>query len=164
MKSFPHDDELVNSFVAKLNINPSKNPHRVLKFLLCKIVDLLIEYEFEMFLDKQRQNETSDKLAYKNGANKKIIHTEIGDITIDIPRCRSHSFEPMLIDKYQHFLKLTTEELLNLLELQNITYDNVLELLTKVYGESMNLEELKQFTEYLICKLSKIIRSIRLKS
>ena len=87
------------------------------------LLEKLISAEFTNFLEEaSRSNENG----WRNGYYFRIVHTFLGDFTLQIPRTRFLSFKTNLLPKYGH----------SLIDLQNIVIS--------YYGRGMSLNEIAE--------------------
>ena len=92
--------ELLRAYINEQNFT---NPNEVLSSLKELFKDVLQE-ALEGELDETLgygKHEVSEKKNSRNGYSKKTIKTELGEISLNIPRDRNGEFEPKIVPKHQ---------------------------------------------------------------
>ena len=58
----------------------------------------LIELEVAAVLSAERHQRSEERLGYRNGYRPRVLTTQVGDIDLRIPKLRSSSFLPSILE------------------------------------------------------------------
>lgn len=119
-------------------------PEGVFTELLQSFVDAALEGEMEVHL----QNETeSGKSNRRNGHGIKRLKTEGGEITLQPPRDRSGTFDPVIVEKRQKRLKTGLDDVILSLYAKGNSVDDIHRLLYDIYGVSYSTSSISIITD-----------------
>ncbi|MCO6470708.1 MAG: IS256 family transposase [Saprospiraceae bacterium] len=119
-------------------------PNGVFTDLLQSFVDAALEGEMEVHL----QNETeSGRANRRNGHGKKRVQTEGGEITLNPPRDRAGTYEPVIIEKRQKRLKTGLDEVIISLYAKGNSVEDIHRLLYDIYGVSYSTSAISLITD-----------------
>lgn len=105
--------ELLRAYINEQNFT---NPNEVLSSLKELFKDVLqeaLEAELDETL-RYGKHEVSGKSNSRNGYSKKIIKSELGEISLNIPRDRNGEFEPQIVPKHQRNINGIEDKILSL--------------------------------------------------
>lgn len=119
-------------------------PEGVFTELLQSFVDAALEGEMEVHL----QNETeSGKSNRRNGHGIKRLKTEGGEITLQPPRDRSGTFDPVIVEKRQKRIKTGLDDVILSLYAKGNSVDDIHRLLYDIYGVSYSTSSISIITD-----------------
>ena len=108
------------------------------------------------------EEEISDHLGYdkhdpagrnggdsRNGHREKTVLTEIGPVTIEVPRDREGSFEPVIVGKRQRRLNGIDQIVLSLTA-RGLTTGEICAHFAEVYGASVSKDTISRITDKVI--------------
>jgi putative transposase len=114
------------------------------------------------FLESALEGEISDHLGYdkhdpagrgtgnsRNGARSKTVLTDVGAVTIDVPRDRDASFEPKIVAKRQKRLS-GVEEMVISLSAKGLTTGEISGYLAEVYGAQVSRQTISTITDKVV--------------
>jgi transposase-like protein len=90
----------------------------------------------------------------RNGTRAKTVLTEIGPVTIEVPRDRDGTFEPMIVRKRQRRLGGVDQIVLSLTA-RGLTTGEVSAHLAEVYGASVGKDQVSRITEAVVEQMNK---------
>ena len=68
----------------------------------------LIELEVAAVLGADRHERSEDRLGYRNGYRPRLLTTQVGDIDLRIPKLRSGSFLPSILEPRRRVIRSST--------------------------------------------------------
>jgi putative transposase len=88
-----------SALIAQLDALKSADPGSVFAELIRAGLQALIDAEATAALGAGRYERTAERTNYRNGSRAKTIATTSGDVEIQIPKLRSGSFFPSLLER-----------------------------------------------------------------
>jgi transposase-like protein len=88
----------------------------------------------------------------RNGVRSKTVLTEVGDVTIEVPRDRAGSFEPRIVAKRQRRLP-GVDELVVSLAAKGLTTGEISAHLADVYGAEVSRDTISRITDRVVEEL-----------
>jgi putative transposase len=129
-------------------------PGGVLTGLTKTVLETALEEELSSHLgyDKHdpagRNGENS-----RNGTRAKTVLTEIGPVSIDVPRDRDGTFEPVIVRKRQRRLDGVDQMVLSLTA-RGLTTGEVSAHLAEVYGAHVGKDQVSRITEAVVAEMN----------
>lgn len=87
----------------------------------------------------------------RNGTRGKTVHTELGPVTLEVPRDRDGSFEPVVVRKRQRRLDGVDEMVLSLAA-KGLTTGEIADHFAQVYGQTMSKDTISRITDKVIAE------------
>ncbi len=117
--------------------NHFKNPGDVLAFLKDSFKDVLqemLEVEMENQLGYSREEAgKKDTDNSRNGYTSKTVRSELGPVTLEIPRDRKGEFEPRIVPKYKRDVSGIEEKVISLYA-RGLSTRDIHEQIRDLYG------------------------------
>ena len=88
----------------------------------------------------------------RNGARRKTVLTDVGEVEIDVPRDREGSFDPKIVKKRQRRLE-GVDELVISLAAKGLTTGEISAHLADVYGAEVSKDTISRITEAVVDEL-----------
>jgi putative transposase len=117
-------------------------------------------------VERALQAEMTDHLGYeahaadgrgsgnsRNGTNEKTLTTELGDITIEVPRDRNGSFEPKLVKKHQRRLTGFDDTILSMYA-RGMSARDIQSHLSEIYGTEVALSLISSVTDAVVDEIA----------
>jgi transposase-like protein len=82
----------------------------------------------------------------RNGTTRKTVHTDVGPVTIDVPRDRAGDFEPVVVQKHQRRLDGFNESILSLYA-KGLTTGEIAQHLQEIYGAEVSRDTISRVTD-----------------
>jgi transposase-like protein len=82
----------------------------------------------------------------RNGTTRKTVHTDVGPVTIDVPRDRAGDFEPVVVAKHQRRLDGFNESILSLYA-KGLTTGEIADHLREIYGADVSRDTISRVTD-----------------
>jgi putative transposase len=88
----------------------------------------------------------------RNGSTPKTLRTEIGEVTVQIPRDRQGTFEPAIVPKYQRRIAGFDEAVVSLYA-KGLTTGDIQAHLSDVYGQDISRELVSKVTDRVVADM-----------
>jgi len=88
----------------------------------------------------------------RNGSYPKTVRTEVGEVTIDVPRDRAGTFEPVIVAKHQRRLAGFDEAVISLYA-KGMTTGDIAAHLSEVYDTDVSRDLVSTVTDKVIAEL-----------
>ena len=85
----------------------------------------------------------------RNGARAKTVHTELGPVTIEVPRDRDGSFDPVVVRKRQRRLSGVDAMVLSP-SAKGLTSGEICAFFADTYGQAMSKDTISRITDKVI--------------
>jgi putative transposase len=122
----------------------------------------LLQQLTKRVLESALEGEITDHLGYdkhdpagrgtgnsRNGARSKTVLTDVGEVTIDVPRDRGASFEPRIVAKRQKRLSGVDEMVISL-SAKGLTTGEISAHLAEVYGAQVSRQTISTITDKVV--------------
>ena len=127
---------------------------------LAALTKQVLESALEAELDEQLGYEHGDRAGKadsegrneRNGTRGKTVHTELGPVTLEVPRDREGTFEPVVVRKRQRRLNGVDEMVLSL-SAKGLTTGEIADHFAQVYGQSMSKDTISRITDKVIAEM-----------
>ena len=127
---------------------------------LAALTKQVLESALEAELDEHLGYEHGDRAAKadsegrneRNGTRGKTVHTELGPVTLEVPRDREGTFEPVVVRKRQRRLNGVDEMVLSL-SAKGLTTGEIADHFAQVYGQSMSKDTISRITDKVIAEM-----------
>ena len=98
--------ELMKEYVNSQKFTSTTEIMEAMKAMFGDVLQQVMEAELETKLGYEKSERTSNEdesglsKNYRNGHSKKTVKTQLGEVTINVPRDRNGEYEPSIIGKY----------------------------------------------------------------
>lgn len=140
--------ELLRSYINEQNFT---NPNEVLSSLKELFKDVLqeaLEAELDETLGYEK-HEVSGNTNSRNGYSKKTIKSELGEISLNIPRDRNGEFEPQIVPKHQRNVNGIEDKILSLYS-KGMTTRDISEQIKELYDVQISAETVSNITNRIL--------------
>lgn len=140
-------EELLKEFDFK-NLTPDQITGKdgLIKQLTKRIVEKAMNVEMEEHLGYEKHERTCESENSRNGSSKKRITTEIGSVSIDVPRDRNGEFEPQIIPKHKRRFEGFDDKIISMYAL-GLTTRDIQDHLKDIYGVDVSPELISTVTD-----------------
>ena len=127
---------------------------------LAALTKQVLESALEAELDEHLGYEHGDRAGKadsegrneRNGTRGKTVHTELGPVTLEVPRDREGTFEPVVVRKRLRRLNGVNEMVLSL-SAKGLTTGEIADHFAQVYGQSMSKDTISRITDKVIAEM-----------
>ena len=97
-----HDDTLRSVIRQHLNELQEEGENKdLLRDLLERMMQEMLDLEFDQFLGAKRYERNESRTGYRNGYRQRELITRVGRLTLLVPRDREGRFSTQLFERYQ---------------------------------------------------------------
>src|ERR1700712_3002732 len=129
-------------------------PNGLLTGLTRQVLQTALEVEMAEHLGYDKHDPAGRNGANsRNGSTPKTVRTEMGEITLQIPRDREGSFNPAVIPKHSRRLAGFDEAVISLYA-KGMTTGDIVNHLSEVYGEDVSRELVSKVTDQILVDLA----------
>jgi putative transposase len=122
----------------------------ILKELSKRLMERMLESEMTHHLGYEKHAvEGKNTGNSRNGKTIKTVKTGNGDITVEIPRDRTATFEPMLVGKRQTKLDTLNQQVLSLYA-KGMTVRDIQEHVSELYGTAISRDLISSMTDSVL--------------
>ena len=82
----------------------------------------------------------------RNGTTRKVVHTDVGPVTLDVPRDREGSFSPVIVPKHSRRLDGFDEAIVSLYA-KGLTTGEIQSHLDEIYGAEVSKDTISRITD-----------------
>lgn len=146
--------EVLDELLSKVDSSAELlTPDGLLKQLTKALIERALDAERTVHLgyDKHDPNGRNSGNS-RNGTTPKTLHTEMGDIDLNVPRDRIGTFEPQLIPKGSTMLEGLTERIIALYG-SGVTVRDIQAHLRDIYGVAVSPDLISQVTDAVLDEL-----------
>lgn len=140
--------EFLRNYIMEQNFTDSNHVLESLKELFKDVLQEALAAELDGMLGYEK-NMATDSSNSRNGYSKKTIKSELGPITLDIPRDRNGEFEPKIIPKYQKNINGIEDKILNLYA-SGLSTRDVAEQIKALYDVDISAETVSNITNRIL--------------
>lgn len=141
-------NEILRNYVKEQNFKNSNDVLSAMKELFKDVLQEALAAEMDDMLgyEKHVMNDSSNS---RNGYSKKTIKSELGAVTLDIPRDRNGEFEPKIVPKHQRNINGIEDKILSLYATGMTTRD-ISEQIQKLYEVEVSAETVSNITNRIM--------------
>ena len=105
---------LIQEFIKSNDFKSTVDIQEAIKDLFKDTIQEMLNAELTEHLGYEKNEYTDNKENYRNGYSQKTVHSSEGDITLDIPRDRQGSFDPIIVEKGQKDISSIEEKIIRM--------------------------------------------------
>jgi putative transposase len=121
----------------------------LIKQLTKRIIESAMNAEMKEHLGYEKHERKSNSSNSRNGTSKKNVSTEVGNVSIDVPRDRNSEFEPQIIPKHEKRFKGFDDKIISMYALGLSTRD-IQHHLKEIYGVDVSPELISNVTDAIM--------------
>ncbi|XMB71876.1 IS256 family transposase [Mycoplasmatota bacterium WC30] len=141
--------ELTKELMKNKDIKGVADLQSVLKEMLKEGVETLLEAELDEELGYERYSNGGGKTNYRNGASKKTVRTDLGEVELDIPRDRNNDYEPKLVPKHSRDLSDIEDKVISMYG-RGMTTRDISDHIEEIYGIPLSATSISRMTDKII--------------
>lgn len=142
--------ELLRNYVKEQNFTSPDDVLKAVKDMFKDILQEALEAEMDLHLGYDK-NDLSEKQTQnrRNGYSGKTIKSELGPITLEIPRDRNSEFEPKIVPKYQRNINKIEDKVMALYA-GGMTTRDISEQIKNLYDVDISAEMVSNITNRIL--------------
>lgn len=147
-------NELVNAIIEEYKPETAKDVQDALKDIFGPLFESMLQGEMNAHLGYENNSKVSKETENRrNGYITKNIKTSMGEMTIDVPRDRDGSFEPMIIPKRTKDISDIDKKVLSMYA-KGMSQRDISTTIEDIYGFKVSHEMISQITDCVIDELN----------
>ncbi|MDR1761455.1 MAG: IS256 family transposase [Bacteroidales bacterium] len=139
LKRIIHESGVLNELKTQEDVS------KLLKELHSDLLEAMLDGELESHLGYPK-SQKNDSTNARNGTTSKRLKTEFGESTIDVPRDREGSFEPVIVPKHQS-TATPIENIIISLYAKGMSVSDIEQELQDIYGYKLSTSAISIITD-----------------
>jgi transposase-like protein len=119
----------------------------LLRQLQKRILEKMLNQELDVHLTTEKQS--SQSVNHRNGKGHKIVKSESGEVSIDTPRDRAGTFEPIIVPKRQRRISVLDDAIMALYS-KGMTTRDIQATVKELYGVDVSHSLVSEVTQSVI--------------
>lgn len=116
--------------------------------LMEKVFNQILQAEMTDHLGVNRYERSEDRTGYRNGSYERELTTRVGQLTLEVPRCKDGSFSTKLFQRYQRSEKALVLALMEMV-VQGVSTRRVKKITTELCGREFSKSTVSRLTKQL---------------
>ncbi len=116
--------------------------------LMEKVFNQILQAEMTEHLGADRYERSQDRSGHRNGSYKRQLTTRVGQLTLEVPRCKDGSFSTKLFQRYQRSEKALVLALMEMV-VQGVSTRRVKKITTELCGREFAKSTVSRLTKQL---------------
>lgn len=141
--------KLIQSLIQDDNIKSANDVHDALKDLFKDVLQEMLNAELTEHLGYEKNEYTEDNENYRNGYSQKTVRSSEGDITLNIPRDRQGTFDPIVVEKGQKDISNIEQKIIRMYA-RGMSNQNIYEEMQELYGVKVSPDMVTAITDKII--------------
>ena len=140
--------ELLRKYISEQNFTNANEVLVSMKELFKDILQEALEAELDETLGYEKHEVTGNTNS-RNGYSKKTIKSELGPVSLNIPRDRNGEFEPQIVPKHQRNINGIEDKILSLYS-KGMTTRDISEQIKELYEVEISAETVSNITNRIL--------------
>lgn len=147
--------ELIKEYVNSQKFTSTTEIMEAMKAMFGDVLQQVMEAELDTKLGYEKSERTSNddesslSKNYRNGHSKKTVKTQLGEVTINVPRDRNGEYEPSIIGKYNRNADGMEEKILSLYSC-GMSQRDISEQIKNLYDVEISPELVSKISEKIM--------------
>ena len=116
--------------------------------LMEKVFNQILQAEMTEHLGADRYERSEDRSGYRNGSYERKLTTRVGQLTLEVPRCKDGSFSTKLFQRYQRSEKALVLALMEMV-VQGVSTRRIKKITTELCGQEFSKSTVSRLTKRL---------------
>ena len=121
----------------------------LVKDLFKDTIQEMLNAELTEHLGYEKNEYTDNNENDRNGYSQKTVHSSEGDITLDIPRDRQGTFDPVIVEKGQKDISNIEDKIIRMYA-RGMSNENIYEEMQELYGVKVSPDMVTAITDKII--------------
>lgn len=140
---------LIQEFIKSNDFKSTVDIQEAIKDLFKDTIQEMLNAELTEHLGYEKNEYTDNNENYRNGYLQKTVHSSECDITLDIPRDRQGSFDPIIVEKGQKDISSIEEKIIRMYA-RGMSNQNIYEEMQELYGVKISPDMVAAITDKII--------------
>ena len=141
--------KLIQEFIKSNELKTAGDIQEVIKDLFKDTLQEMLNAELTEHLGYEKNEYTNNNQNYRNGYSQKTVHSSEGDITLNIPRDRQGSFDPIVVEKGQKDISNIEQKIIKMYA-RGMSNQNIYEEMQELYGVKVSPDMVTAITDKII--------------
>lgn len=142
-------NELTKELLKQENVTDVADLQSILKDMLKKGVETLLEGELDEELGYEKYDRNQDKDNYRNGHSSKRVRSDLGEIELNIPRDRNNDYDPELVPKHTKDISMIEDKVISMYGKGMSTRD-ISSHIQDLYGIPLSAQSVSRLTDKIL--------------
>ena len=141
--------KLIQEFIKSNDLKTAGDIQEAIKELFKDTIQEMLNAELTEHLGYEKNEYTEDNENYRNGYSQKTVHSTEGDITLNVPRDRQGTFDPIVVEKGQKDISSIEEKIIKMYA-RGFSNQNIYEEMQELYGVKVSPDMVTAITDKII--------------
>ena len=141
--------KLVQEFIKSNDFKTTGDIQTAIRDLFKDAIQEMLNAELTEHLGYEKNEYTENNENYRNGYSSKTVHSTEGDITLDIPRDRQGTFDPVIVEKGQKDISSIEEKIIRMYA-RGMSNQNIYEEMQELYGVKVTPDMVTAITDKIL--------------
>ena len=141
--------KLIQEFIKSNDLKTAGDIQEAIKDLFKDTIQEMLNAELTEHLGYEKNEYTDDNENYRNGYSQKTVHSTEGDITLNVPRDRQGTFDPVIVEKGQKDISSIEEKIIKMYA-RGMSNQNIYEEMQELYGVKVSPDMVTAITDKII--------------
>ena len=131
--------KLIQEFIKSNDLKTTGDIQEAIKDLFKDTIQEMLNAELTEHLGYEKNEYIENNENYRNGYSPKTVHSTEGDITLNVPRDRQGTFDPIIVEKGQKDISSIEEKIIRMYA-RGMSNQNIYEeMQDRAYNAGMNV-------------------------
>ena len=136
----------VKEIIEKQNLKTREDINKFMKELVGELMQKMLDKEFDEHMNYEKGKHSKNSNSWNGLSSTKEVKTNYGNISIDMPRDRESSFNPVIVPKRKTLLMDTADTIMMMYAKGNSVRD-IKELVKQIYNVEINENFISETTK-----------------
>ncbi len=141
--------KLIQEFIKSNELKTAGDIQEAIKDLFKDTIQEMLNAELTEHLGYEKNEYTDNNDNYRNGYSQKVVHSSEGDITLNVPRDRQGTFDPIVVEKGQKDISSIEEKIIKMYA-RGFSNQNIYEEMQELYGVKVSPDMVTAITDKII--------------
>ena len=141
--------KLIQEFIKSNDLKTTGDIQEAIKDLFKDTIQEMLNAELTEHLGYEKNEYIENNENYRNGYSPKTVHSTEGDITLNVPRDRQGTFDPIIVEKGQKDISSIEEKIIRMYA-RGMSNQNIYEEIQELYGVKVSLDMVNAITDKII--------------
>ena len=144
--------KLIQEFIKSNDLKTTGDIQEAIKDLFKDTIQEMLNAELTEHLGYEKNEYKENNENYRNGYSPKTVHSTDGDITLNVPRDRQGTFDPIIVEKGQKDISSIEKKIIRMYS-REMSNQNIYEEMQELYGVKVSPDMVTAITDKIIPKI-----------
>ena len=141
--------KLIQEFIKSNELKTAGDIQEAIKDLFKDTIQEMLNAELTEHLGYEKNEYMDNNENYRNGYSQKTVHSTEGDLTLNVPRDRKGTFDPIVVEKGQKDISSIEEKIIRMYA-RGFSNQNIYEEMQELYGVKVSPDMVTAITDKII--------------